>query len=284
MSKTRNKLKLTGLLLTVVMIVSLLGAFSLTASAADDLTVTIDTGASVTLKDTDGDGYYEIENADGLYAFSAAVNGGNTAINGKLTADIVVNVNVLNADGNLSGDGNNFRVWTPIGNSDNRYSGIFDGDSHTVSGLYFNNQEQSCVALFGRTGGGKVQNVGVIDSYFNALNYVAGVVGFNYASTITNCYNTGSVNGAENVGGVIGNNNFSEVSYCYNIGSVNGSVENTGGVLGYNDSTVADCYNTGSVSGSSRAGGVVGYNSSPVTDCYNTGSVRGTRTIGGVVG
>ena len=84
MSKTRNKLKLTGLLLTVVMIVSLLGAFSLTASAAaaDDLTVTIDTGASVTLKDTDGDGYYEIENADGLYAFSAAVNGGNTAIYG----------------------------------------------------------------------------------------------------------------------------------------------------------------------------------------------------------
>ena len=35
MSKTRNKLKLTGLLLTVVMIVSLLGAFSLTASAAE---------------------------------------------------------------------------------------------------------------------------------------------------------------------------------------------------------------------------------------------------------
>lgn len=35
MSKTRNKLKLTGLLLTVVMIVSLLGAFSLTAGAAE---------------------------------------------------------------------------------------------------------------------------------------------------------------------------------------------------------------------------------------------------------
>ena len=49
----------------------------LTASAAaEDLTVTIHTGAEVTLKDTDGDGFYDIGTADELYAFAEAVNGG----------------------------------------------------------------------------------------------------------------------------------------------------------------------------------------------------------------
>ena len=52
------------------------------AAAAADITVNIDTGASVTLKDTDGDGAYEIGNADQLYAFAAAVNADNEAING----------------------------------------------------------------------------------------------------------------------------------------------------------------------------------------------------------
>ena len=112
MKKTRNGMRITGLLLTMVMLVALLGAFSLTASAAaaEDISVTIDTGASITLKDTDGDGAYEIGNADELYAFAAAVNGGNTAINGELTANIVVNQNVLKDDGTLNGDGSNFRV------------------------------------------------------------------------------------------------------------------------------------------------------------------------------
>ncbi|MBQ8409467.1 MAG: hypothetical protein IJY39_11465, partial [Clostridia bacterium] len=43
MTKTRNKLKIMGLVLTLVMMVSLLGMFSLTASAAegDKVSVTI---------------------------------------------------------------------------------------------------------------------------------------------------------------------------------------------------------------------------------------------------
>ena len=51
------------------------GAVSASAAEASDLTVTIDTGASVTLKDADGDGYYDIGTADELYAFAAAVGG-----------------------------------------------------------------------------------------------------------------------------------------------------------------------------------------------------------------
>ena len=137
MTKTKNKLKITSLLLALTIIVSLFGIFSLTASAETaDLTVTIDTGESVTLKDTDSDGYYDIGTADELYAFAAAVNGDDDILlNAELTADIVVNQNVLTDDGTPNGDDSNFRAWTPIGTYTDCYEDIFDGTGHTGSGL-----------------------------------------------------------------------------------------------------------------------------------------------------
>ncbi len=268
----------------------LFGLFSLTATAADDLTVVI-TGAdgnpaSVTLQDADGDGYYDIGNADELYAFAAAVNGGNYSINGELTADIVVNENVLDENGELNGDGSDFRVWTPIGNDYySSYTGIFDGAEHTVSGLYFNDTEQYYVGLFGSIGdGATVKNVGVVDSYFNAKYYVGGVAGENYKGTITNCYNTGTVSGTKYVGGVVGDNNYSTITNCYNIGAVNGETY-VGGVAGGNHGTIASCYSAGTVTGTENVGGVVGDNNySTITNCYNTGAVNGETYVGGVVG
>jgi len=292
MTKTRNKLKIIGLVLALVMMVSLLGLFSLTASAeaAADLTVTIDTGASVFLKDTDGDGYYDIGTADELYAFAAAVNGGNTAINGELTANIVVNKNVLNADGDLNGDGSHFRVWTPIGNVNNKYTGTFDGQNNTVGDLYFNDSDTRYVGLFGDVGsGGKVMNAGVISSVIKAKSHVGGVVGAN-RGTVENCYNTGSVSFNYEygiyAGGVVGYN-VGTVSNCYNTGEVasphSGEV---GGVVGSNyGGTVQNCYNTGAVSCDDYiVGGVVGSNNGTVQNCYNTGAVDGNVRVGGVLG
>lgn len=117
------------------------------AEAAANLSVTIDTGA-VILKDMDEDGAYEISNANELYAFAAAVNAGNTEINGELTANIIVNTGVL-VDGELADDTSSFREWTPIGNLSNKYTGTFNGNNKTVSGLYFNNSSSDYVGLFG---------------------------------------------------------------------------------------------------------------------------------------
>ena len=62
----------------------------------------------------DGDGYYLIGNAAELYGFAGLVNNGNKTANAKLTADIVVNENVLDANGEANtGD---FVQWAPIGN------------------------------------------------------------------------------------------------------------------------------------------------------------------------
>ncbi len=272
------------------MIFTILSVGMLTAYAADDLTVTIDTGASVTLKDTDSDGYYDIGTADELYAFAAMVNGGNNAINGELTANITVNENVLTEDGELNGDGSNFRVWTPIGKNTNiRYNGIFDGGEHTVSGLYYNDDSADYVGLFGSVNeSGKIQNVGVEDCYLNGGDYVGGVVGYNFG-TITDCYNSGTVMGNDRVGGIVGYSSSETITGCYNTGDIKGNMY-VGGIAGYSrGETIIDCYNTGSVSGNVHVGGVFGYtdymsNNSTITNCYNTGSISALNYFGGLSG
>ena len=244
--------------------------------------------------DIDGDAskdkVYEIGNAGQLYWFAGLVNDTlsgveqNVSANAVLTADIVVNKNVLKSDGTLN-EGT-FKEWTPItGSSNSTYSGIFDGQNHTISGLYFNQEDSYDVGLFGRNNG-KIANAGILDSYFYGTSKVGGVCGNNYTGTISNCYNTGSVSGIGTAGGVSGYNYTGSITNCYNTGNVSGSSGFVGGVSGYNDGgTITNCYNVGSVGGSGYVGGVNGWNKGIITNCYNTGSVSGTGVnVGGVIG
>ena len=84
---------------------------------------------------------YEISNAGQLYWFAEQVNSGNASLNAVLTTDIVVNETVLAADGSLGADPDTLRMWRSIGNDDaeNIFKGTFDGQGHTISGLYFSN-------------------------------------------------------------------------------------------------------------------------------------------------
>ena len=244
--------------------------------------------------DMDGDGskdaVYEISNAGQLYWFAGLVNGTlsgveqNTSANAVLTADIVVNKNVLKPDGTVN-EGT-FKEWTPIATSASPYTGIFDGQNHTISGLYFNQEDSYDVGLFSRNNG-KIANAGILDSYFYGTSKVGGVCGNNYTGTITNCYNTGSVSGLGTLGGVSGYNYTGSITNCYNTGNVSGSSGFVGGVSGYNSKgTIINSYNAGSVSGLEYVGGVSGINyTGSITDCYNIGSVSGSEgNVGGVNG
>ena len=244
--------------------------------------------------DMDGDGskdaVYEISNAGQLYWFAGLVNGTlsgveqNTSANAVLTADIVVNKNVLKPDGTVN-EGT-FKEWTPIATSASPYTGIFDGQNHTISGLYFNQEDSYDVGLFSRNNG-KIANAGILDSYFYGTSKVGGVCGNNYTGTITNCYNTGSVSGLGNLGGVSGYNYTGSITNCYNTGNVSGSSGFVGGVSGCNSKgTIINSYNAGSVSGLECVGGVSGDNDTgSITDCYNIGSVSGSEGyVGGVNG
>ena len=247
--------------------------------------------------DMDGDGskdaVYEISNAGQLYWFAGLVNGTlsgvpqNTSANAVLTKDIVVNEDVLKSDGTVN-EGT-FKEWTPIATNASPYTGIFEGQNHTISGLYFK-QETSFVGLFS-VNSGKIANVGILDSYFYGQPYkgwqVGGVCGSNTnQGAITNCYNTGIVRGSETVGGVCGSN-YGTITNCSNKGNVGEDDESVGGVCGSNYGTITNCNNAGIVSGKSYVGGVCGKNSNggTVTNCNNTGEVRGTsQYIGGLSG
>ena len=244
--------------------------------------------------DINGDGskdaVYEISNAGQLYWFAGLVNGTlsgvtqNTSANAVLTKNIVVNKNVLKSDGTLN-DGT-FKEWTPIATSASPYTGIFEGQNHTISGLYFNQEDSYDVGLFGRNNG-KIANAGILDSYFYGTSKVGGVCGNNYTGTITNCYNTGSVSGLGTLGGVSGYNYTGSITNCYNTGNVSGSSGFVGGVSGCNrKGTIINSYNAGSVSGLEHVGGVCGDNDTgSITDCYNIGSVSGSEgNVGGVNG
>ena len=219
-------------------------------------------------------GVYQIANAGQLYWFAAYVNTydydnatyPNVAANAVLTADITVNEgDVAGCDGTKA---EGWRDWTPIAPNTATYAGKFDGQGHTISGLYFNNEDiddGKYVGLFGHMeNGGEIQNVGLKNSYFRGRNYIGGICGSNYKTgTIRNCYSEANVTGV-----VVANKSGFDI----------------GGVVGENDGTVENCYNTGNVVGNKWVGGVCGYNDGTNNNCYNTGKVTGTSYVGDVCG
>lgn len=245
------------------------------------------------------DGVYEIANAGNLYWFAAKVNGGENTISGELTADITVNKNVLKENGELNGDGSNFKAWSPIGNSDFEYKGKFDGKNHTVSGLYFNDPNAKCAALFAYTYGAGLKNIGVVDSFFRGAERIAVVVAHaRHRTVVENCFNKGTVKSNTSCGGVIGFLQYDSVAKkCYNFGLVEITCENSyggvsaGGVVGATySSTVENSYNLGVLKKSdtntnSYIGGVVGSaDKTNVKNCYNVGTIVGSENIGAVIG
>lgn len=232
---------------------------------------------------------YEISNAGQLYWFAGLVNGTldgveqNTLANAVLTANITVNENLLDSlqydtEGNVS-NGSDFITWTPIadwmGNRTTQYSGTFDGNNKTVSGLYFNG-DSTCIGLFGSSeSDGNIKNVGVVDSYFKGNDHVGGVCG-NNAGTITNCYNAGNLTAIESsadIGGICGYNNGGTIANCYNTGTVTatGTVASVGGVCGCSTELILNCYNIGTVTAASSGAdisGICGYNFGPIKNCY----------------
>ena len=237
---------------------------------------------------------YQIGTAAELYWFAGLVNGTlvdvekNASAYAILTTDITVNKGVLDANKNLVSK-SDLTEWEPIGTRWSPYTGTFDGQGYTISGLYFNNPHSSYVGLFGCIGAnGKISNVGVLDSYFQFSALGGGVCGVNYG-TVRDCKNTGSVRGFSTIGGVCGlNEKGGIIENSFNEGTVSGTGDNAqqvGGVSGYNNGTIKSCYNTASVSGQESVGGVCGFNSVGTTiNCFNEGTVSGQNFVGGVCG
>lgn len=174
-------------------------------------------------------GVYEISNIGQLCWLGNEVNNGNNAINAVLVNDIVVNSDVLTDDGLLNRG--IFTLWTPIGNTSSAYNGVFDGNGHSVSGLYYSDVNGLCVGLFGCVGArGVVRNVTVDDSYLLGKNAVGAIAGYN-AGVIENCVNASSIIGGAAVGAFAGLND-GTVENCTDNGWVTGDDTLNGGTIG----------------------------------------------------
>ena len=207
--------------------------------------------------------YYEIHNQGQLRWFADQVNNnGRTNINARLTASFAM-------------DGTE---WTPIGEyfAGKRFTGTFDGDGHTISGLTCTKPDADHVGLVGYAVGATIQNVTVQKSSFNGDTYIGSVCGYIVGGKITGCTNSDTVNvrGYNYLGGIAAHADSTTVQRCFNSGTVTGNYP-TGGIVGFaNNATVQDCGNTGAVkspNGNEYCGGIAGStnNTSSIQNCYN---------------
>ena len=105
----------------------------------------------------------EISTYEQFAAFAKAVNAGTAEsyASVKLTADITI----------PSGT-----TWTPIGSAANPYTGVFDGDGHTVSGLTASitaakYSPEAPFGLFGKTQGATIKNLKMSDTSLTGASY-----------------------------------------------------------------------------------------------------------------
>ena len=216
---------------------------------------------------------------------------------------------VLTDDVNLSAYGN----WTPIGTEDQPFMGVFDGQSHVVTGLKIDRSQGVYQGLFGYVSGtddahkAQIKNVAVRDAQIRAWTEVGAVVGRygqftqGFVEPLENCAmiggtiqgTSGSMGQSSSVGGIVGRA-CGEIQRCYATGNIIGA-DNAieyGGIVGESFKTVNACYWTGSLSGmgsyADDFGGIAGTARGAVTNCYTTGDITGSlnnaATLGSIVG
>jgi hypothetical protein len=171
------------------------------------------------------------------------------------------------------------------------FSGVFDGNGHTISGFTYTAPTRDYIGVFGNSSG-IIENVSLVDVDVNAsgCSYVGGLAGYN-EGTIGNCNSTGAVTGGYYVGGLAGVSNDS-ISDCYSAGTVTGGYNSfyLGGLVGVSNGSTSNCSSTGAVTGgdySQYLGGLVGGGGAAISNCFSTGAVIGgdySQYLGGLVG
>ena len=177
----------------------------------------------------------------------------------------------------------------------NRFTGVFDGDGHTISNFTYDCDGIRSIGVFGYIDdpNAEIRDLGLIDPNVNAGSgsRVGPLAGYLRGGTISGCYvEGGSVTGGGGIGGLVGSNS-GDIQVSYSTGDVTGAGGHVGGLVGFNNhGDIQGCYSTGSVTGEEYVGGLVGNNDSDIyygdiTDCYSTGDVTGQGyAVGGLVG
>ena len=206
----------------------------------------------------------------------------------------------LNNDLNLGGVS-----IAPLGNG-SAFSGIFNGDKHTISNLAINSAANN-VGLFGSTNKATISDLALKDvdikgTSSSQYTYTGALVGLAAQSTIANVSVSGVVQGNNDyIGGVVGRSTQnSKITNAHNSAAVTALVagnsrRHAAGIVGMNDngSIVDQSINDGKITNTnneSYTGGLVAfnYNNGTIQNGMNNGAVTGapgvTSYVGGLVG
>ncbi len=199
--------------------------------------------------------------------------------------------------------------WTPIGyvDYDNDiyagFEGTFDGDGHTISGLYINgaSKGKNFQALFGYIGPNATVKNFTLKGEVSGYQYISGIAAGN-EGTISGCTNqcivlansaTEEGEDAGYAGGITGEN-YGTIIDCHNEARITatGDYNNPiGGITGsnYDEGIIINCTNSATIlsegdsnSNNGNAGGISGNNRGTITGCTNTGNVTGIGYVGGI--
>ena len=217
----------------------------------------------------DGITYYKINDADELLAFADLVKNGEFNANAVLTADIALT-----------------NPWgTPIGTNSGAYTGIFEGQGHTITGFEATSESDGG-GFFGVTSGATIKNFSIDGTLTSTAGTGSGVVGYPASSIIFNVHSTLDitvpVGGVHHVGGVVGSarggNTISHCTFAGTMSVASGSTDNFAGVVAYlGGDSVTFCANYGNITFldvNCAVGGVAGYlnnTTSYVKNCLNMG-------------
>ena len=167
--------------------------------------------------------------------------------------------------------------WSPIGSNSNRFSGVFEGNGHTISNLYID-RNRNDIGLFAVTAAtAQIQNIKLLNATIQGAIDVGSLVGSNFGLIINSDVTTATIVGNSQIGGLVGANRgdiISSFAYADVIG-----FSNVGGLVGDNTSNITNTYAAGTVSSTqtvSHAGGLVGANGS-------SGSIRNSYAVSRVM-
>ena len=227
-------------------------------------------------------GIYEIGNAGQLYWFAAQVD---SDFENFGSANAILTDNITIPATKSQDATSKIPDWDPI----DTFSGTFDGNDKTISGLYIVNTAETFAGMFEQNNG-TIRNLTLADvSVISSATNVGGIAGYSSGS-ISGCSVSGSIKpdddyDSTNYRGGIAGGNAGIIENCSCSATITGTSNYCGGIVASNRKTVTNCTFSGTVNGED-VGGIAADNQDYgiITDCINEGSVTGTYYAGGIVG
>ena len=224
---------------------------------------------------------FQISTAAELAWFRDYVNNGSQYASATLTEDIDLSEFCHAADAATNTEE---LSWDPIGNSDNKYQGTFDGNGKTIRNLYINSTFMF-EGFFGYAKNGCIKNITFDNAKVKNTNkFGTGILTGGFEGTIenikilANC----SVEGTENTGGIAGGG-AGYISNCENRAMVNGT-NNVGGIVGYGEGSLQNSANYGDISGVAQVGNLIGFAAAVnLNNVLGVGNVTATDQKGGLL-